>query len=308
MEYSNFRSHFYELNPTDKLSGFFEKLCLGNWTLLLGLRVIRILLRAKKNGIHFDVLYFHTQVGAVLPLLWMWIFPKYTVPIVVSMDATPLQLDRFGKYYGHTVSRIPGAEQVKREIMRWLLNRSSHLITLSNWCKNSLIKDYHISEKNISVIHPGISWADWGAPSPVNHLQLKDVLRIIFVGNDFKRKGGELLLKVFLTHFQPQCELTIVSNECINYIEAEKLAGVEICNDVDADSEQLIALYQKSDIFVMPTLADMSSHAIVEAMTRGLAIVVSDVGGISDLVRDEKEAIQFRQVMRKPLPLHSAGW
>jgi glycosyltransferase involved in cell wall biosynthesis len=50
--------------------------------------------------------------------------------------------------------------------------------------------------------------------------------------------------------------------------------------------EEKPALLAQSDLFVLPSTADTSSLALLEAMASGAACVASDVGGPSDLIED----------------------
>lgn len=52
------------------------------------------------------------------------------------------------------------------------------------------------------------------------------------------------------------------------------------------NSDQLLALYRDADIFVLPTLADASSIASLEAMSAGLPVVATSVGGVPEIVLD----------------------
>jgi len=53
-----------------------------------------------------------------------------------------------------------------------------------------------------------------------------------------------------------------------------------------SNAAELIALAQRCDLFVLPTRADCFSIASLEAMAAGLPVLVSNVGGISDIIRE----------------------
>ena len=52
------------------------------------------------------------------------------------------------------------------------------------------------------------------------------------------------------------------------------------------EGPELRRLFAEADLFVLPTLADCTPLAIVEAMAAGLAVVATDVGAISEQVVD----------------------
>ena len=47
-----------------------------------------------------------------------------------------------------------------------------------------------------------------------------------------------------------------------------------------------------ADVFVLPSLHESSPNALIEAMGIGMPCVASDVGGIVDLIEDEKNGLR----------------
>jgi glycosyltransferase involved in cell wall biosynthesis len=65
-----------------------------------------------------------------------------------------------------------------------------------------------------------------------------------------------------------------------------ELPGVRIHCGMMANTPELMKLYEEADIFCLPTHADGSSIASLEAMACGLPVLVGAVGGIPELIRD----------------------
>ena len=61
---------------------------------------------------------------------------------------------------------------------------------------------------------------------------------------------------------------------------------VVVHHGVVNNSPELIRLYQSSDLFVLPTRADCYSLVAMEAMSCGLPVVISRLGGIPEIVED----------------------
>lgn len=57
------------------------------------------------------------------------------------------------------------------------------------------------------------------------------------------------------------------------------------------DDEAKIALFKSCDVFVLPSWNEGLPNAMIEAMSAGLACVVTNVGNISDYVADGREAL-----------------
>src|SRR5947208_741355 len=68
----------------------------SNWTVRSSLRARRLVSQIARRA-PIDALFFHTQVPATLAGDWLRRFPT-----VVSLDATPIQYDDLGQFYGHS--------------------------------------------------------------------------------------------------------------------------------------------------------------------------------------------------------------
>jgi glycosyltransferase involved in cell wall biosynthesis len=194
-------------------------------------------------------------------------------PTILSCDGTPMNKREMRELYGLSAEGH-WAQQGKRALFRSLFSRAAGFVAWSHWAKNSFIEDYGCHERDVVVIPPGIDLAQF-APAERNH----DLPRILFVGGDFVRKGGELLLRVFRKRLRGRAELIIVTRE---RVACEP--GVTVHNNIDPNSSTLRSLYATSDLFALPTHADCYSIVCMEALASGLPVVATRVGGIPDLI------------------------
>lgn len=95
-----------------------------------------------------------------------------------------------------------------------------------------------------------------------------DIKRILFVGIDFKRKGGELLLKAFelLEKEVNNVELIIAGPDIKKEEGNVKFVG-------KLSRKELSDLFSKCDIFCMPSRFEAYGLAFIEALIYGLPIV-----------------------------------
>ncbi len=241
----------------------------SNWSARASLRARRLLARDDAAE-RYDALFFHTQVTTLLSVPLM-----RHVPAVVSLDATPLNYDAVGAAYEHEASG-GGAEKLKRRVNMRPLHAARALITWSDWARRSLVDDYGVPRERITVIPPGIDTDLWPRPAA---REGGGVVRLLFVGGDFARKGGEQVLQAF-EGLHDRCELHVVTRAPV------EAPGVHVYRDVAPNSDLLRDLYARADIFVLPTLADCFSIASIEAMAAGLPVISCPVGGIPEIVRE----------------------
>lgn len=250
--------------------GIVEKLPLPSY--VRGALRARLEVRAGLRGQMPDAFVFNTQKPAVL-------CPDYlrAVPSLISLDVTPQQYDAMADLYDHDADRPGPVRSLKHAMNRRTFHAAQRLLPWSNWVKRSLIDEYGVPAERIVVIPPGADTERW---SPAPRIAGDGVVRLLFVGGNFERKGGALVLDWFRSAPETaRCELHLVTRDPVPPGER-----VHVHNNMTNNSKELIDLARRCDVFVLPTQADCFSIASIEAMAAGLPVVTTDVGGIADIV------------------------
>ena len=184
--------------------------------------------------------------------------------VVVSLDTTGIQVE----------------EMIRRRHDRWLfqleraiLNRADLVVTWSQWAADSAIRDYGVAPSKTTVVRNGVVSSEVHA-----HVGGGGWL---FVGNDFRRKGGDILVEVHQKYFRTR-PLTVVTSSAI----AGKIRGENLRVMHDVPRQRLLAeIYPRADLFVFPTREDYSPWVITEALWSGLPVISTRVGAIPEMVR-----------------------
>ena len=214
-----------------------------------------------------DVLFFNTQVPAALAYGRIR-RRRY----VISTDVTPVQYDRIGDEYGHRADRPGFLKSYKHRVNTRLFRGAARLLPWSRWVADSLVTDYGVAPERIEVIPPGIDLARW---TPRSEAEEGGPVRILFVGADLRRKGGPLLIEAFRAVRPSGIELHLVTRGAM-----PGEPGLFVYNDMKNNSDALIDLYRRCDIFCLPTLADCLPMALLEAGAAGLPTISTNVAAI----------------------------
>jgi len=150
------------------------------------------------------------------------------------------------------------------------------------------------------VVTPGVS-AVPGAASADEHMAARTRLGlprdgrcILFVGNDFRKKGLPTLLQA-LAQLPADCYLAVVGNAAQKtLVEADLRASGQSGRVYFLGALSSVDLaYQAAECLAHPTLEDTFAMVVLEALAHGLPVVVSGARycGIAADLRDGDEAL-----------------
>ena len=245
----------------------------GNYALRGNVRARRAIAAAQRER-PLDRLFIHTSMVALLSGDHI-----AKIPTLLSLDATPLNYDELAVWYGHKVGNAL-IEKAKLLVHRAIMRRARKFTAWSEWTKGSLVSDYGVEARAITVIPPGTILSNFPDPSMRGERRPGPV-RLLFVGGDFVRKGGDLLLDVFRRHLRASCELHLVTGA-----DVPSGDGVFVYRGVKPHSPELLRLYADADAFVLPTRGDCLAVVLGEAMASSLPIVTTRVGAHAEAVEN----------------------
>lgn len=156
---------------------------------------------------------------------------------------------------------------------------------------------YPASHKRLSVITPGTDLQQDAMTRTMARRRLdlpSDVPLLLFVANDYKRKGLDTLLRAQAS-LAPEVHLAVVGNPAgiAHYRRQAEQLGVANRVHFLGSLDDLGPAYRAADCLAHPTLEDSFAMVVLEAMAHGLPVVVSGPAhcGISRELHDGHEAL-----------------
>lgn len=222
----------------------------------------------------YDVVHVMTQArGMMIPAL------RRATPtrFVVNSDATFKQWDREFRF--------------RNLLSRWHIRVEASVYAAcdavacaSRWVAESMIADYAVPSGRVVLHLPCARRQPGSEPRrPDAHLHRDDRrLRLLFVGNDWKRKGGPRLLAWHQQRWAERTELHVCSGGAMKDPAARNV----VWHGATPHDRLIREVLPACDLFVMPTREDTFLIAAQEAQAMGLPVVTSRLAGIPEVVAD----------------------
>ena len=182
-----------------------------------------------------------------------------------------------------------------------MLERSNRIIAVSDFTRRELLQYYKVKEAKIRVIHNGVD-VDKFKPT-TDKLKAKTELgfspedkAILSVGRLYARKGLFTLIEsmALVTRKFKNAKLVIagkgLSDEMKKLVSYATKLGVRdnIIFTGYFPDKKLPKLYQAADIFAFSTFYENLPFAVLEALSTGLPVVTTNVGGIPEMIENGK--------------------
>jgi alpha-maltose-1-phosphate synthase len=160
------------------------------------------------------------------------------------------------------------------------------IFTMSEYLRRSFIEDFGVPESKVVIIGGGVNLPE--IPE-VRHEKDYSTQQILFVGVEFQRKGGPLVLEAFrrVRAARPSATLHIVGPRRLEDIgklgDGVKFHGFLDRND-PAQGAVLRRLFSDAVLFVMPSLYEPFGIAPLEAMTYQVPCILTNRWAFPEMV------------------------
>lgn len=241
--------------------------------------------RALAQGQPFHLLHVHDWLPtpAALELQRAW-----RIPLLATIHATEK-----GRHYGHLgndLNRMIHAMEAR------LCHASAQIIVCSQFMRDSLTDTFQVPPARCPVIPNGIAMPEPAARTTDDRRRLFRAYRdqgenlLLFVGRMTHQKGLHVLLdampQVLARH--PHTRLLVVGRHSDALAPEVRRRGLQDAVALlgfvtDAQRNELLATV---DAALMPSLYEPFGIVALEAMAAGCPVIVSQVGGLAEVVQN----------------------
>lgn len=179
--------------------------------------------------------------------------------------------------YSHVSNR---AFDRKISRLNQVYRNSNGIFTMSQWLADYIVKSMGFSADKVHPVGAGINID----PEKIDTSQ-KVGNKILFIGRDFKRKAGYLVIdafKVLVSDYQPNAELYIIG-PIVNPVEGNH-PNIHFIGEVS--SAQLPYYFNLCDVFCMPSHFDAYGLVFIEALVYGLPCIGRNKFAMSEFIQD----------------------
>ncbi len=233
----------------------------------------------RKNK--FDVIHINSTKAEILGIIAARLakVPKivFTAHGFVFNEPMPAWKKRF--YIG-----------IERFVHRW----SHNIIAVSEFDRKTAIDNGIAPAEKITVIYNGI---DGSRVKPgmtkndkKNGQNIRNLITIGSVANFYKTKGLEYLIRAvpLILERYPESRFSLVGDgpERKNIEKIIKELNIGGAIELTGEKENAAEAISEFDIFILPSVKEGFPYVILEAMSAGIPIIASEVGGIPEILKN----------------------
>lgn len=243
-----------------------------------GLLALSLRLLSKKT----DVVHIHMAD-------WGSVFRKAVITIIGLILHKPVLIHAHGPEFHLTYNSLPRWMQ---KCLSLIFRSCQGFIVLSNSWKNFYVTNLGLETERVFVLPNPVC-----VPDKIPDRLDSNKVRLLFSGRVGQRKGAFDLIKAFADLPAEQK----VRAELIFAGDGDIEQGIALVNSLNLanhitfvgwlNSDKRDKLLKNSHIFILPSYNEALPMALLEAMSWGLPVITSPVGGIPEIITANKNGL-----------------
>jgi len=273
---------------TEKENNWFEKIAKWNEKIfnrtfnrhhtILKAKIISKRIQKLLSKKDFDILFVPAGINEITYL-------KIKQPIVYLND---ILFHQHIQYYPAFTGLGWLSKKTLHYIEKKALDNASAIILPSEWSIEAAQSYYHIPEKKLHLLRFG---PNLEVPEKLelttNHTSEKVTHTLLFLGVDWKRKGGDIAFEAvkILNEKGINAKLKVIG--CIPPVQGDFMEVIPFLDkNKSEDLEQLKKEISSSDLLFLPTRAECYGIVFCEASAFGIPSITTATGGVTSIIKD----------------------
>ena len=209
------------------------------------------------------------------------------VPLILHVHST--QVDREGAH----------AKGAVYEHEKWAMEQADVIIAVSAYAKRVIIENYGISADKIRVVMNASGASSYGEERlPMAPLSIQDVVEkktlVVFAGRLVGQKCPEMAVEIMvgaLRKVEGACGVIAGGGDRLHAIrDLVRFKGmgdrIEVLGNVP--QANMATIYHAATVLILPSMSEPFGLVALEAARQGVAVMVSDRCGVSELLESAK--------------------
>jgi glycosyltransferase involved in cell wall biosynthesis len=266
VEISHITTH-KEVSKIAKITIFLTAIC----------KLIGILLTQSVDLIQIEISQRGSAFRQAIMTFIAWIFRK---PIIIHAHGS-----QFHEFY-------TGLPQWIQKLLTWVFGKCQRFIVLSKSWQEFYTNTFGLKPEQVVVLYNPVI-----IPAEVPKRSDSQKVKFLFLGRIGERKGAFDLIKAFsLLPDEHKKKSTLIMagdgdlEAARNLVKTLNLEDyIQLPGWIDADQRDI--LLAQANVFILPSYNEGLPLAMLEAMAWELPVIVTPVGGISEIVTDAENGV-----------------
>ncbi|HZS60423.1 MAG TPA: glycosyltransferase family 4 protein [Gemmatimonadaceae bacterium] len=168
---------------------------------------------------------------------------------------------------------------------REIYDGAAGIFTISDRLRRSFIEDFGMAADRVHAVRAGPNFDPAEIPGERASVTAPNIL---FVGTQFQRKGGDVLLEAFrsVRRSIPGARLTIIGPRDLAIADEGVDSLGHLRQDDPAARRRLLDAYAAAAVYCLPTRYEPFGISYLEAMYFGVPCIGTDTGAVPEMIID----------------------
>ncbi len=195
-------------------------------------------------------------------------------------------------YHAHSLEFDRSGENINRDVYameRQGMEQADHVIAVSHYTKEIIVKRYGIAPERITVIHNAVSRDECAIRARSEKREGEKI--VLFLGRITFQKGPDYFVEAAADVLKviPEARFVMAGTGDMMPRMVEKVAGLKIGKNFRFTGflrgPEVERMFAMSDLYVMPSVSEPFGISPLEAMLYDVPVIISRQSGVSEILR-----------------------